>query len=69
MKMKNKNQKFKREDFTEPQNFMKCPVCGEEIFSCNICNEVFDTINFEVACGKENGHICGYCWLDLPKGE
>jgi len=60
--MKDKNQKFRREDFTEPENFMKCPVCREEILSCDICYKVFDNINCDVACGKDKGHICESCW-------
>ncbi len=66
---------FTRSDFNLPEHIeLKCPMCGEVLNHCGICDNPFDTDHW-IACGKSydgkpnNMHICYNCWDDLPEGE
>jgi len=62
--------KLAKEDFTLPEVFCRCWKCHENLSSCIICGEPFDSeINTEVACGGTKGHICWSCWDCLPEDE
>jgi hypothetical protein len=68
--MEGKNKKFRRKDFTDTEVLI-CTVCGEELSTCDSCGKTFDMkFDNEVACGKDDRHICRNCWEShLPEGE
>jgi hypothetical protein len=66
---------FTRSDFNLPEHIeLKCPMCGEVLKHCGICDNPFDPDErYLVVCGNSanahNGHICYNCWDGLPEGK